>query len=116
MRALTVEAIQENPIPLDSGSVWIPDLLRQELLDYAQSENITSGPIFCTKNGTAIDRTRVFHQISDLSDRAHVAKAKANPKCLRDLHKRLLDEFRNGRLGRISLERPGASMIETGRG
>ncbi len=28
----------------------------------------------------------------------------------------LLDEFRNGRLGRISLERPGASMIETGRG
>ena len=27
----------------------------------------------------------------------------------------LLDDFRNGRLGRISLERPGASMIGGGR-
>ena len=94
MQALTVEAIQANPVCVNKMAIWIPDLLRQELLDYAKSEDICTGPIFRTKSGAALDRVRVFHQISNLSDMAGVAKEKANPKCLRDLHKRMIDEVR----------------------
>ena len=63
----------------------IPPCLQRELLSFAESQNITTGPIFLTQLGTTPSHTYLSHSISNLCIAAKVPEEKGNPRCLRKL-------------------------------
>ncbi|MBD5161024.1 MAG: hypothetical protein HDT14_03220 [Oscillibacter sp.] len=87
---VTVEAVQEGKIVCDQNKykqiVTVPGCLRKELLNYAQENDIGSGPIFQSRDGRPMHRTHVSAVIRNLCEEAKVPKEKGNPKCLRKLY------------------------------
>lgn len=85
---LTVESVSRGTLHLESHNrkqkrmVRLLPVLRQELLSYARSEGIKSGPIFVTAHGTPLPRTSVYHLVNCISHDARVEEEKANPRCL----------------------------------
>ena len=69
-----------------SRTVRISPVLQQELLAYANRNNITAGPLFLTKSGSPLNRTYVTHITSVLSQAAQVPKEKCTPRCLRKFY------------------------------
>lgn len=86
LESLTAEAVIAGKITLPSAVFRIPGGLRDELEEFIREENITSGPIFLTRNGTPQGRTVVTNMIKSLCRDAQVAVEKANPRCLRKLY------------------------------
>ena len=83
---LTVETVQNGRAALSASPLFIPKCLRVELLDYARRQGISSGPIFVTKSGNAIQRTNVTTLIQSLCQDARVEENKATPRCLKKLY------------------------------
>ncbi len=88
---ITVEAVENGRASVmfyvnNKRLISIPKILRTELLEYAKRENIKSGPIFITRNGTLLNRTNIWNSIQDVCREAHVPEEKANPRCLWKLH------------------------------
>lgn len=87
---VTVQAVRERQVVIPSGKtsriVSIPDCLRKELLDYIRQAGLQSGPVFVSRNGSAIRRTAVTAFIQALSHDALVSPEKCNPRCLRKLY------------------------------
>lgn len=91
LNRLTVEAAKKGVVELAvfGGSVQeliVPAGLRRELLEYAGRKNITSGPIFLTRDGKPMWRTNVTFVIGNLCADARVPEEKGNPRCLRQLY------------------------------
>ncbi len=70
----------------DQTAFRIPPCLQQELLSFAESQGITSGPLFLTKLGTTPSHTYISHSIANLCAAAKVPEEKGNPRCLRKLY------------------------------
>lgn len=83
---VTVEAVTEGKIALPNALLHFPECLREELLDYARRQGISSGPVFVTRNGAMIYRGNVTKAIQSLCRDARVDEAKATPRCLRKLY------------------------------
>ncbi len=83
---VTVETAQAGTTVLSGSPLYIPKCLRMELLDYAKRQGISSGPIFVTKTGNAIQRTNVTKLIQGLCQDARVDEKKATPRCLKKLY------------------------------
>ena len=66
--------------------IRFPGCLCRELLDYAQSRGIRTGPVFLTRNGKPIDRTNVTVSIRRLCRAAQLPEEKGSPRCLRKLY------------------------------
>lgn len=93
---LTVEAARRGSVKLKSGGqtariVHLPGALREELMEYAATENITEGPIFANERGKPLDRTTIFHSIRALGKAARVDEEKASPRCLLKMYQSTWD-------------------------
>lgn len=95
LKSLTVEAVKSGVVELPAfgGKVdvlAIPAGLQQELLNYARRKDISSGPIFQTRDGKPMWRTNVTFVIGNLCEEARVPVEKGNPRCLRQLYQQTM--------------------------
>lgn len=91
---LTTEAVREGCIVYSDFELRIPNVLCDELLDYAERKGICSGAIFCTRNGNEIDRSNLTHAIRVLADAACVPPEKCSPRCLQRMYRETQAQFR----------------------
>lgn len=88
----TVEQVKRGKIEiLNKGKrrvVLLAKGLREELLHYAASNAIKSGPIFVTKGGRAKDRSNLWREMKCLGKEARVNPQKIFPHNLRHLFAR----------------------------
>lgn len=85
---LTVEAIREGMVELEYHNcrqkrvLRLPEGLKEELLDYAEREGKSSGPVFSSSEGAPMARSSVNYFINMVTHDARVDEEKANPRCL----------------------------------
>ncbi len=86
---ITVAAIQKGQAEIEcKGRIRTVLLTRQLcslLRSYAQKNNISSGMIFVTKNGKALDRSNIWREMKALGTEANVKAEKIFPHNLRHL-------------------------------
>lgn len=70
-----------------------PAALRQELLDYMQSNGISQGPVFITRTGKLLERPNIFRGFRELCQAAGVPEEKGNPRAMRNLYKATQQEI-----------------------
>lgn len=87
---LTVEAARAGMISISRRCskeiIRFPDSVCRELLDYAERQGVSTGPIFLTRAGKLIDRTYAAQSIRRLCPTAQVPEEKGNPRCLRKMY------------------------------
>lgn len=93
---LTVESLQDGCVITNfrglKQTIRIPDVICKGLRSYAKRNEITTGPIFTTRNGTPMNRTVIATDIQRLGEEAHIPAGKANAKALH----RLWENVRHG--------------------
>lgn len=89
LRFLTVEALRAGFMVVDNKGrarrVWIPRGLCRRLLAFTKRSGVRQGPVFATRGGRALDRTRVWRILKRLARRAGVDCSKVFPHALRHL-------------------------------
>ena len=97
---LTVEAAQAGRLCIEYNYsqelIRFPETICQELLDYAKRNNISSGPIFLTRERTPMGRSNVTIGIRQLCVAAGVPEEKGSPRCLRKLYQTTRDGIERG--------------------
>ena len=92
LQYITVEAVQKGSTKVSckakNRSIFIVKELRKKLLKYAKSKGITSGKIFITRTGKAIDRVTIWREMKKLCQEAEVNPSKVFPHNLRHLFAR----------------------------
>lgn len=92
LQYVTVEAVQQGSTKVSckakNRSIFIVKELRKKLLKYAKSKGITSGKIFITRTGKAIDRVTIWREMKKLCREAEVNPSKVFPHNLRHLFAR----------------------------
>ena len=89
------------------------------LLYYIKKQKITSGVVFCTRTGKAMDRSNIWREMKKLEQEAQVLGEKIFPHNLRHLFARTFyEETKNivilaGILGHSSLETTRIYTMET---
>ena len=97
LAVVTVENVATGHIPLAGNApnlVYLPAVLRQDLLEYARSQAIKSGPIFVGRGGKPVNRAVVTWVIQQLAEKARVAPEKATPRALHKLYQTIADGIR----------------------
>jgi len=93
VKFLTVEAARQRMavISLKGKTRQIPlgDALCRELLRFAREAQITSGPIFLSRQGRPLDRRRIWERMKDLCTGAGIDPKKVHPHALRHLFARM---------------------------
>ena len=88
---VTVEAANAGEMTTGSKKspkrLLFPSALRAELLDYASSVGIRSGPLFVRRNGNPLDHSEVLPMIVKLFKKAGVPRNKASSKTLRQFYR-----------------------------
>ena len=89
LRFLTVEALRVGSMVVDNKGrarrVWLPRGLCRRLLTFVLRAGVRRGPVFVTRSGRALDRTRVWRILKGLARRTDVDPAKVFPHALRHL-------------------------------
>ena len=92
-RFLTVEALRQGYATVRSKgkirTVFIPQKLCKTLLSYAKSRKIQTGPVFISKTGKPLDRSRIWAMMKGLCAAAGVSEKKVFPHNLRHLFARI---------------------------
>lgn len=92
LQYITVEAVKQGSTKVSckakNRSIFIVKELRKKLLKYAKSKGITSGEIFITRTGKAIDRVTIWREMKKLCREAEVNPSKVFPHNLRHLFAR----------------------------
>ena len=85
---LTEDQVRTGWIESDSvDSIRIPEILRNELISYADRNVTDGGPIFRKmREGSALTRGGINHAVKSLAHSAKVDETKCNPRCLRKLY------------------------------
>ena len=65
--------------------VLLPDNLSRTLKNYADSQDITSGPIFLTRNGLPVHPRNIGTELKQIAEKAGISKDKINPTAFRIL-------------------------------
>lgn len=90
---ITVEALAEHCAEVDCKGkvrkVFLTKDLCRLLEDYAKRKKITSGRIFVTRSGRAMDRSNIWREMKGLARRAGVSPEKVFPHNLRHLFARI---------------------------
>lgn len=100
MSQLTAEAVIQGTVELDSHNkqrlrtLYIPEALREELMEYMRRHNIKTGPVFLTRDGKPLSRSTIHHYVSVVSQDAKVDAEKANPRCLWKMYQNIQDRIR----------------------
>lgn len=88
----TVEAVKAGEIKVScknkTRTVLIPKMLKKLLLKFAKQNQIMSGVIFRTRNGTALNRSNIWSEMKKLCEVAKVNPSKVFPHNLRKLFAR----------------------------
>lgn len=88
-RYLTVESLKEGRAYINNKGkiriIFIQKKLRKMLNSYCKEEHITTGPIFITRSGKALDRSNIWTMMKDLCVDAKVERTKVFPHNLRHL-------------------------------
>ena len=99
LKKITVNAIKSGKVIVQRGSVSkkliIPNILKEELLEYAKTKNICEGPIFLSKKGEPVLRATIQRDIKALCSRADVEEEKGSARCLLKLHKKTIASVKN---------------------
>lgn len=93
--------------------ILLPKKLCKKLKTYCRKQTITSGPVFVTKNKTALSRRQIWAELKALSKRAGVEASKVFPHNLRHLFAKTFYRA-SGDLARLA-DVLGHSSIETTR-
>ena len=84
---ITVENLNKGKIERKfkgvSHTILIPRDFCQRLLDFARDENIFSGCIFITNNGTPLSREHLHNKLKDLCNYTDVPKERVNANSIR---------------------------------
>ncbi len=99
LKYLTVEACREGMIHMPDGkTAAIPTCLREELLQYADHEKISAGPLFLTRTGNPPDRSNITNAIHRLAVKAGMDPEKCCPSALHRVYltaqKEIMDQVR----------------------
>ena len=95
--AVTVESVSTGRVPLAGGAprlLYLPDVLRRDLLAYARGQGVKSGPIFIGRDGKPVNRSVVTWLIQKLAEDARVPAEKATPRALHKLYQTLANDIR----------------------
>ncbi len=86
---ITVEAARAGRAEVDLKGkirfIMLPEKLRRKLLKYAKEQNISTGEIFLTRNGTSLSRRQIWREMKELCEKADVESTKVFPHNLRHL-------------------------------
>lgn len=89
---ITVEALQRGKAEIrlkgKNRLVLLPRELTARLRQYAKSQDIQTGAIFCTRSGRPLDRSNICHEMKKLCQAAQVDPQKVFPHNLRHLFAR----------------------------
>lgn len=89
----TVEAVRTGEVCVSCKNknriVIIPGKLKKLLLRYAKQNKITTGMVFRTKRGNAINRSNIWSEMKALCEKAKVNPSKVFPHNLRKLFARM---------------------------
>lgn len=92
LKYFTVEAAHRGEVAVrckgKNRSILMPGKLRQLLLEFARSNDIRTGAIFCTRTGKPLDRSNIWKRMKSLCIQAGVAPQKVFPHNLRKLFAR----------------------------
>ena len=92
LKFFTLEAVRQGEITVNckgkTRTILLPGNLRKLLIRYAEKTGITSGVIFCTRSGKALDRSNIWAMMKKLCEKAGVAATKVFPHNLRKLFAR----------------------------
>lgn len=92
LQHITVEAAKKGEAIVSckgkTRRVFIVTALRKKLLNYARSNNISTGMIFVTKRGRALNRSNIWREMKALCEQAGVEPGKVFPHNLRHLFAR----------------------------
>ena len=104
-----------------SRTVLLVRELQKQLLAYAKSQGIESGPIFVTRTGKALDRSNVWRELKSLCAQARVKPGKVFPHNLRHLFARVYYRMKKDIakladiLGHSSIETTRIYIISSGK-
>lgn len=92
LKYFTVERIKRGKIEIyNKGKyrkIFLPKLLRENLLNYCKEHGIKTGWVFITKTGKLKDRSNLWREMKNLQKKAGVAETKIFPHNLRHLFAR----------------------------
>lgn len=93
LECITVEAVKQGEAVVSckgkSRKIFIVNALQKKLLRFAQSQGITAGTLFISKNGKPLNRSNIWRQMKALCDQAGVSPQKVFPHNLRHLFARI---------------------------
>lgn len=92
LQFITVEAVKKGRTVVNckakTRTIFLPEKLRNVLIQYAKEQKIISGPIFVTKTGKALNRSNIWRDMKNLCISAGVSSEKVFPHNLRHLFAR----------------------------
>lgn len=92
LKYITVEAVKKGEAIVackgKNRKIFIVSELKKKLLNYIEEQNITSGPVFITKNGKPVSRHNIWRDMKALCEDADVSPSKVFPHNLRHLFAR----------------------------
>lgn len=92
LSAITIESLKNHKATISCKGkmrvVILPKELCKMLLAYANGQKITSGPVFVTRTGHALDRSTIWKMMKSLCEEAGVSREKVFPHNLRHLFAR----------------------------
>ncbi len=112
--ALTVEEVQTGEITTAERTVHLPDSLREELLDYARRNGVSSGAIFVGKTGAITSLTTVREQIRAVSKAVGIEDSATCTRTLQRLYETTRAELMAETVRRLVLEQLDEEQREHG--
>jgi len=92
LKFITVDAVRTGKATfLNKGkirTVFLSESLRRGLTEYIKAHQLTSGPVFVTRNGKPLDRSNIWRDMKALCESAGVEPKKVFPHNLRHLFAR----------------------------
>lgn len=92
LQYFTLEAVRQGEVTINCKGktrvILIPGKLRKMLLSFGKKRRIASGPLFLSRRGMPLDRSRIWKMMKDLCNAADVAAGKVFPHNLRKLFAR----------------------------
>jgi integrase/recombinase XerD len=89
---ITVEAVKKGRAVVNckakTRTIFLPEKLRHTLAQYISEQKRTSGPVFVTKTGKALNRSNIWRDMKNLCESANVNPEKVFPHNLRHLFAR----------------------------
>lgn len=88
----------------------IPEMLRKELLDYIERQDIGTGPVFAGRGTNPMSRVHVFRIIRSICEAADLPEGKGTALCLRKVYRAAQIELENN--VRVLIEQAYNRLLE----